>query len=146
MTIALRPTEEADLDFVVALEAGPDAARVVEAWPAGRHRAALSDPDIALLVVVEDAEPEGFVILAGLKDPNKCVELRRIVIAHPGQGRGRAALTLVLDHAFDDLGAHRVWLTSSPTTVAPAISIRPSASPRRASSATPSTPPTASRP
>ncbi len=114
MTVALRPTEEADLDFVVALESGPDAARFVEAWPAERHRAALSDPDIAHLVVAEDGKPEGFVILAGLRDPNRRVELRRIVVARPGQGLGRTALTLILDHTFSDLGAHRVWLDVKP--------------------------------
>jgi diamine N-acetyltransferase len=50
------------------------------------------------------------VPLTSIKEPNRCVELRRIVIARPGHGLGRAALTLVLDHAFGELRAHRVWL------------------------------------
>ncbi len=110
----LRPTAEADVDFVLALEAGPEAAPFIEGWPAGRHRAALRDPDIAHLVLVDDGEPVGFVILAGLRDPNRCVELRRIVVARPGQGLGRTALALVLDHAFGALEAHRVWLDVKP--------------------------------
>jgi RimJ/RimL family protein N-acetyltransferase len=52
MTVALRPTEEADLDFAVALESGQDL--------------------------------------------------------------GRASLTLVLDHTFDEFSAHRVWLDVKP--------------------------------
>jgi diamine N-acetyltransferase len=114
MSVELRPTGKGDLDFVVALEAGPEAAPFVEAWPAGRHRAGLRDPDIAHLLLVDDGEPVGFVILAGLLDPNQCVELRRIVAARPGQGLGREALTLILDHAFGELDAHRVWLDVRP--------------------------------
>jgi RimJ/RimL family protein N-acetyltransferase len=114
MSVELRPTAEADLDFVVALESAPDAAAFVEAWPADRHRAALGDPDIAHLILADGGDPGGFVILAGLADPNLCVELRRIVVARPGQGLGRAALHRVLDHAFGDLEAHRVWLDVKP--------------------------------
>ncbi|HVW46451.1 MAG TPA: GNAT family protein [Solirubrobacterales bacterium] len=114
MKPALRPTEEADLDFVVALEAGPEAAPFVKAWPVARHRTALGDPDIAHLLIVDGGEPAGFVILAGVDDPDDNIELRRVVVAHPGRGLGRAALTLVLDHAFDQLAAHRVWLDVKP--------------------------------
>lgn len=115
MSIELRPTQEVDLDFVVALESGPGAAPFVEAWPVERHREALSEPDIAHLVITDGGEPMGFVILAGLEDPNRCVELRRIVVANPGQGLGRAALTLLLEHAFGELGAHRIWLDVKPS-------------------------------
>jgi diamine N-acetyltransferase len=114
MSLGLRPTEEADLDFVVALEAGPEAAPFVEGWPPARHRAALRDPDIAHLVAFDDDGPAGFVTLAGLTDPNRCVELRRVVVARPGRGLGRAVLTLVLGHAFGELEAHRVWLDVKP--------------------------------
>ncbi len=114
MTVALRPTTEADLDFVVALESGPDAAPFVEAWPVERHREALADPDIGHLVIANSGKPAGFVILAGLMDPNMCVEMRRIVVAHPGRGLGRTALALCLDHAFGNLEAHRVWLDVKP--------------------------------
>jgi hypothetical protein len=55
MTVALRPTEEADLAFVVGLQPGPGAASFVEAWPVERHRVALGDPDIAHLLVLRTA-------------------------------------------------------------------------------------------
>lgn len=115
MKVELRETTEAELDFVVALEAAPDTASFIEAWPPDRHRKALHDPDIAHLIVVDDDQPAGFTILAGLRDPDRSIELRRIVIAHPGQGLGRAALTLILDHAFTNLAAHRLWLDVKPT-------------------------------
>jgi RimJ/RimL family protein N-acetyltransferase len=108
--VRLRDTVAADVDFVVGLEADPEAALFIEAWPAERHLAALRDPDVAHLVVVEDGEPVGFVILGGLLDPNGCIEIGRVVIGTPGRGLGRRAFELVLGRAFDDHGAHRVWL------------------------------------
>jgi diamine N-acetyltransferase len=110
----LRQTTAAEIDFVIVLEGEPEAARFIEAWPVGRHLAAIRDPDYAHLIAVEADEPVGFVILAGLRDPNECVELRRVVVGTPGRGLGREVLGLVLDHAFGELGAHRVWLDVKP--------------------------------
>lgn len=114
LSVELRESVGADIEGVLALEADPGAAAFVEAWPAERHLAALGDPDIAHLQVVADGRSVGFVILAGLNDLNDCVELRRVVVTPPGRGYGRAALALVLDHAFGALGAHRVWLDVKP--------------------------------
>ena len=38
------------------------------------------------------------------------MELRRIVATRRGEGLGRRALGLVLQHGFEVLGAHRIWL------------------------------------
>lgn len=110
----LRESEPRDIERVLALEADPAAAPFIEAWPAERHLLALGDPDAAHLQIVEDGRPVGFVVLTGLRDINDCVELRRIVVFPPGRGLGRAALALILDHAFGALGAHRVWLDVKP--------------------------------
>lgn len=114
MSVRLRDTLETDIELVLALEADPEAAPFIEAWPAERHRRALGDPDIAHLQLIEDGWRVGFAILAGLQDPNDCVELRRIVIGRPGRGHGRAAIALLLDYAWLVLGAHRVWLDVKP--------------------------------
>jgi diamine N-acetyltransferase len=111
--VELRDTVPADLDFVTALEADPAVAPFIEAWPAERHRAALANPDIAHLQVVDEGQRAGFVILAGLTDPNDCLELRRIVVDPPGRGLGRTVLALLLDQA-SYRGAHRVWLDVKP--------------------------------
>ena len=52
----------------------------------------------------------GFVLLAGLANPHRCVELRRIVVSPAGHGLGRVGLALTIDHVFDRLHAHRLWL------------------------------------
>jgi RimJ/RimL family protein N-acetyltransferase len=114
VSVELRETAVADVEAVLALESDPAAAPFVEAWPAELHLASLGDPNVAHLQVVEDGRRVGFAILTGLRDPNDCFELRRIVVSPPGRRLGRAALTLVLDHAFGPLGAHRVWLDVKP--------------------------------
>ncbi|MFT3866194.1 MAG: GNAT family N-acetyltransferase [Solirubrobacterales bacterium] len=114
MSVELRESVSGDVEGVLALEADPAVAPFVEAWPAERHLVAIGDPGFAHLQVVVDDRPAGFVILAGLHDPNDCIELRRIVVSPPGRGLGRAALELVVEHAFGPLGAHRLWLDVKP--------------------------------
>ena len=114
MTLSLRPTGAPDLEFVMALEADPDASPFVTVWSREQHDHAITDPDQAHLVVRDGDEAVGFVLLAGLESPHRNVELRRIVVATRGRGLGREVLALVLDHAFGELGAHRVWLDVKP--------------------------------
>jgi len=114
VSMELRETTVGDVEAVLALEADPGIARFIEAWPPETHLASLGDPNLAHLQLVEDGQRVGFAILAGLRDPNDCVELRRIVVSPPGQGLGHSALALILDHAFDKVGAHRLWLDVKP--------------------------------
>jgi diamine N-acetyltransferase len=117
--VRLRPATPADIGFVLATEADPDAAPYIRAATRADHEAAIADPARALLIVLDDERPPagplprsggaaGFVLLAGIGGSN--VELRRIVVRERGRGVGRRALVLVLEYAFGTLGAHRVWL------------------------------------
>jgi diamine N-acetyltransferase len=110
MGLRVRATTAADIDFVLAAEADPDALPFVIRWSREQHEHALADPDQAHLLVTEGSGPAGFVLLAGLTSEHHNIELRRIVVAPKGRQVGRQALSLVLDHAFGTLGAHRVWL------------------------------------
>jgi RimJ/RimL family protein N-acetyltransferase len=53
----------------------------------------------------------GYLILQGVQDPDQALLIKRIVIVEKGKGYGRATLEWLLNKAFHDLGAHRVWLT-----------------------------------
>ena len=110
MMVRLRPTTQDDLEWAIAVE--KDNYPFVAQWTREQHRAALTDPDINHLIVepTTDKQPVGYLILAGLKDPNQSIELKRIVITDKGKGYGSQALRLVLKHAFEELEAHRVWL------------------------------------
>ncbi|HJU56200.1 MAG TPA: GNAT family protein, partial [Pyrinomonadaceae bacterium] len=112
MMIRLRRTAEGDLDFVLAAEGAEDNRRFVSQWTRGQHREAMSHPDLAHLVVesVEDGRSVGYVIMAGLRDANRAVEFRRVVITDKGKGYGREVLRAVKKMAFRELKAHRLWL------------------------------------
>jgi diamine N-acetyltransferase len=112
--LLLRRATEADLAFVLDAEADLDASPFINRWSAERHRRAIAAADEEALIVVEGGEPVGFVLLAGLEDPNRVVELRRIVVVRRGEGIGRRALEMVLERAFSQLEAHRVWLDVKP--------------------------------
>jgi len=61
-------------------------------------------------MVEHKGERAGYVILRGLRSANRCLELKRIVIAEPGRGLGRQVLRAIIDKAFGELAAHRLWL------------------------------------
>jgi diamine N-acetyltransferase len=110
--VRLRPTMQSDLDFVLSLEQDPDNLPFITPWERTQHEAAIRFPDFRHFIV--EAGPEldaaGFVILIGCRSQNQSLELKRMVVGAKGQGTGRAALRVVKKVAFDDLGAHRLWL------------------------------------
>lgn len=111
-TIQLRPTTIADLDFVISAEQHPDNRPFVEPWTREQHTTALNNVDI-LHFVIEHSEHNhavGYALLAGLKNPNQSIELRRIVVTEKGHGYGRTALHLITQLVFGTLEAHRLWL------------------------------------
>lgn len=110
--VRLRPTTEEDLAFVLDAEGDGDSAPYVVPWPRDRHRDALLGEDSAHFVLerIEDAAAVGYVILAGLAGEDASVEFKRVVVTEKGRGYGRTALRLVKKLAFEELGAHRLWL------------------------------------
>jgi diamine N-acetyltransferase len=112
MFIQVRPTQVDDLAFVLQAEHDPANALFVEQWSHDRHVAALTDPDFAHCIVERrsDAQPIGYIILAGLKNPHQSLEFRRLVITDKGHGYGRAAVRLVKQLAFEQYRVHRLWL------------------------------------
>jgi hypothetical protein len=81
MKIRLRPTIEADLNFVLGAEQAAENRAFVGAWSRERHRAALESEDLSHLVIENaDGKRVGYIILAGLADANNSVEFRRIVV------------------------------------------------------------------
>lgn len=107
--ITLRKTEESDLDYVLATEHDPENCRFVIPWSREKHLEALCDPDLAHLIAQRERRI-GYVILAGLLDPNQSIEFRRIVITEKGCGYGKATVGLVKEVAFETHKAHRLWL------------------------------------
>lgn len=107
----LRPATEQELPKIMALERIPAFHTLVGTWPEQEHRRAMQDPDLQYLIVTDATDnAAGFAILRGLNSPHRSIELKRFVIAAPGNGLGLRALRAIMDHVFGTLQAHRLWL------------------------------------
>ena len=106
----LRPASPDDLPYIVQLEGKFRDLGFIGGDDLATHERQISDPDCAYFVVHTEDGPAGSVILRGLHSKNKSVELKRIVIAEPGQGLGRKVLAEIMRKAFCEHSAHRLWL------------------------------------
>ncbi|MDF2841274.1 MAG: family N-acetyltransferase [Clostridia bacterium] len=108
--LSIRKTTEADLDFVIAAENAEENAPHVVQWSREQHIAAFHNEDILHVILEADGRAVGYTILAGRREANRAIELRRIVIVEKGRGFGKAAIRLFKKLAFEELNAHRLWL------------------------------------
>jgi diamine N-acetyltransferase len=110
--VRLRPTMQSDLEFVLSLERDPANLPYITPWERIQHEAAIRFPDFRHFIVEAGPglEAGGFLILIGCRNPHHSIELKRMVVQEKNRGYGRAALRVVKKIAFDDLGAHRLWL------------------------------------
>ncbi|MGF1512226.1 MAG: GNAT family N-acetyltransferase [Elainellaceae cyanobacterium] len=115
--LRLRSTKDADLDYVLEAETSEENRPYIMFWSRQEHRQALSDPNIAHLIVEPRSvrpAPVGYLIMVGLCDPNHSIHLRRIVITDKGKGFGKGAIAQVKQIAFETHRAHRLWLDVKP--------------------------------
>lgn len=108
--ISIRSTTEDDLDFVIKAENAEENSPYVAQWTRKQHISAIYNEDILHVIIEADGSKVGYAIAAGLKDVNKAIELRRIVIAEKGKGFGKKAIELFKKLAFEEFKAHRLWL------------------------------------
>jgi RimJ/RimL family protein N-acetyltransferase len=100
-----------DILAIVAIERTPFSREFVGQWSAERHRATLTGGDARYYVSeTEWGEVQGYVILRGVNEDSRAIELKRIVVAVPERGLGRSMLKEVMRIAFRELGAHRLFL------------------------------------
>jgi len=111
--LRLRRTREADLDYVVAAEAAPDAAPFLAPSPREEHAGFIADPAQRHLIAEAGGQRVGFALLR-LHLADHAVELRRLAVTEKGRGYGRATLRAVARAAFEEHGAHRLWLDVKP--------------------------------
>jgi diamine N-acetyltransferase len=110
--VHLRPTMLSDLDWVVSVETDPANLPFITPWDRTQHEGAIRFPDSRHFVLEAGTPSEraGFVILQGCRNPNRSIELKRVVLQPKGRGLGRAGVRLLKRMAFRDLNAHRFWL------------------------------------
>jgi diamine N-acetyltransferase len=108
---AIRTARDDDIPWLVGQEQRPDFAEFIHRWPTEQHLRNLADADKLYLIAQDEAhERIAFVILAGLSSNPRDVELVRMAVVRPGAGIGTPLLAAVIDMAFCDLGASRLWL------------------------------------
>jgi RimJ/RimL family protein N-acetyltransferase len=106
----LRPAIIEDLLFLLELEAKFCSLGFVGGDSADTHQRQMSDPDCRYWIVEQDGKDAGYVILRGVTSPNRNLELKRVVVSDPGKGLGRRVLHAVIQKAFREFAAHRLWL------------------------------------
>ncbi len=107
----LHPAVSADIPRIVALERTPGARQFVGQWTEERHRTALAGADARYWVAGSGPDDlQAYVILRGLSEESGAIELKRIVVANPERGLGRRILAEVIQIAFEDFHAHRLFL------------------------------------
>ena len=106
----LRIATVADIPAIVALESNPIARQFVGQWSEERHRATMSGGDARYYICETGGYMDAYVILRGLSEDSRSIELKRIVVGVPERGLGRRILTEIIRIAFRELGAHRIFL------------------------------------
>ena len=111
--VRLRPTADADLDWVLALERDPANTPYIGSWTRAEHAAAVAARDREHWTIerADDGARAGYLIAFDLRARGHGVYVKRIVVADKSRGLGRAALGRFAAHAFAELGAPHVWLT-----------------------------------
>ncbi|MFE3838140.1 GNAT family N-acetyltransferase [Pseudogemmobacter sonorensis] len=114
----LRAATPADFGFIRGLAQRPDYAPFITDEDEAALSAYLASPAARLLIWqgpegTADGEAEGYALFCGLGTPSGVVELRRLALARPGQGRGAGFVAALVDHGFEVLGAGRLWLDAS---------------------------------
>jgi RimJ/RimL family protein N-acetyltransferase len=105
----MRGTEH-DIPFVMATERLPGYERLVGRWSEAQHRAALAGDRHAYFIAQLESEQIGFAIVRDWDSPEHVACIKRMAVAGPGQGHGRAFLAALVARIFHDTDAHRIWL------------------------------------
>ncbi len=110
--LRMESTTENDIPYILETENDPVNSPYVFQWTHDKHKAAFDNPDLLHLLLKdkETGERVGYMIVAGIQSPHKSIELMRLAVSKKNKGFGRDSIRLLLDHAFNTLSAHRVWL------------------------------------
>ena len=110
--IGLSETLPENLNLICEIEKQRGNREFINPYDKKRHQQVIDSKDEEHLSIwnKDNKELIGFVILAGLANPNLSLELRRIVVQPKGKGYGRQCLQLVKQYSFQTIKFHRLWL------------------------------------
>lgn len=108
----LRRAVPGDIPFIRGLTTRADYAPFIGDSDEGTLQAWM-DSATERVVIWEEDGAKGFAVFRELGRPSGVAELFRIALDQAGGGRGDTFFNALLDHAFRDLGAARVWFDAS---------------------------------
>jgi len=102
--------DDADISFIMATERLPGYEELVGRWSEADHRAALANDRYAYFVARAASQPIGFAIIRDWASSERVTCIKRLAVARPGEGVGKAFLAKLVDRIFCETEAHRIWL------------------------------------
>ena len=111
MTVVLRPSTRADLDYITALERRDDNREHIGQWSDWEHLGAIEGRNGRSHYIIErDGDRAGYLIAYDCRAKDCGFYVKRILVDRKDSGTGSAALEWFLDRAFAREGASCVWL------------------------------------
>lgn len=110
--ILLYLTEASDLDKILEIEQDKDNKYFVYHWTKDQHYEKIIAKDWMHILILKRNTQEiiGYILLDGIHNAHKTIELTRIVIKEKGKGYGKQALKMIKKLCFQHLNCHRLWL------------------------------------
>jgi RimJ/RimL family protein N-acetyltransferase len=109
--MTLRRADPEDITAIMAIERVPDFEDCVGRSSHVEHKEMLASPRYTyFLGLGPRGDALGFAILRDFDDPHGNLYLKRIAVAHPGEGLGTAFLRGLLEWAFTQTAAQRFYL------------------------------------
>lgn len=112
--LRLRVANLGDVDYILTLSFAKENHPYVYAFDRVHHSGiVMGDGKEAIDVIVEEKETGdrvGYFLVAGLSTEAKEQEWTHVIIDKKGRGYGHEALKLLKRWAFEEWGAHRIWL------------------------------------
>ncbi|MFD2604281.1 GNAT family N-acetyltransferase [Euzebyella marina] len=109
--LTIHSTSKSEIDLIIAIENNTENSQFIFPNSKTEHIGLISNNDFAHLTLKTNVNNiVGYVILAGLENRNRSIELRRIVINQKGKGFGRKTIKQIRKRCFKEHNCHRLWL------------------------------------
>ncbi|WP_136466748.1 GNAT family N-acetyltransferase [Flagellimonas onchidii] len=106
--IIIKRTVYEDLEKIMEFER--DNCKYIQQYNISEHEQILENECHLSIFKKENNELIGHIILAGISDPKKAIEFRRIVVSKKGFGYGKDSIELVKKICFEKYKADKIWL------------------------------------
>ena len=108
--MTVRPAAAADLAWIMPVEKRFHEEGFIGLDTVEGHLARMAEADSAYFLFEEYGASVAYAIFRGRQSPHRSIELKRVAVADPGRGLGRPVVRTLIDIAFTEFGAHRLWL------------------------------------